>query len=72
LDSRRKNSGATSRKPTTYLTTEELQQIAAEKFEEAAALPPGPDQQKLLISANGFRHAADVRSWLASESRPPK
>jgi hypothetical protein len=63
---------ATSRRPTTYLTTEELQQLAAAKFEEAAALAPGPDQQKLLISANGLRHAAEVRSWLASASRSPK
>ena len=72
----RKDSGArpmaTSRDPTTYLTTEELRQIAAAKFEEAAALPPGSDQQKLSISANGFRHAADVRSWLASGSRGPE
>jgi hypothetical protein len=49
------------RKP---ITTEELRQIAAEKFEEAAALPPGPDKQKILIAATGFQHAADVRGWL--------
>ena len=57
------------RKP---MTTEELRQMAAEKFEEAATLPPGPDQQKVFISAAGFQHAADVRCWLASELRPPK
>jgi hypothetical protein len=53
-------------------TTEELKQIAAEKFEEAASLPPGPDQQKIFIAATGFQHAAEVRGWLASELRPPK
>jgi hypothetical protein len=28
-------------RPTTYLTKEELQEIAAAKFQEAATLPPG-------------------------------
>lgn len=60
---------ATFRRP---MTTEELREIAAEKFDEAAALPPGPDRQKTFILATGFRHAAEVRGWLASELRPPK
>ena len=54
------------------MTSEELRQIAAEKFEEARALPPGPDQQKVFIAATGYRHAADVRGWLSSELRTPK
>ncbi|WP_291869233.1 hypothetical protein [Bradyrhizobium sp.] len=54
------------------MTAEELRQIAAEKFEEAAALPPGPAQQKIITAATGLRHAADVKSWLASELWPPK
>jgi hypothetical protein len=50
-------------KPTTYLTIEELQQVAAAKFEEAAALPAGPRKQQILNSAY---------SWLSSELKPPK
>jgi hypothetical protein len=33
-------------KPTTYLTIEELRQVAAAKFEEAAALPEGRKSSK--------------------------
>jgi hypothetical protein len=55
-----------SKTPTTYLTIEELQEIAAAKFEEAAALPPGPEQQKVLISANGLRSVLEMKRWLAS------
>jgi hypothetical protein len=46
------------------MSTEELRQIAAQKFEEAAALPTGPDQRTIFIAATGFQHAADVRGWL--------
>ena len=60
---------ASFRKP---MTTDELRQIAAEKFEEAATLPPGPGQQNALILATGFRQAAEIRGWLSSELRPPK
>jgi hypothetical protein len=42
-------------KPTTYLTTEELQQIASDKFEEAAALPDGPQRKQILKLAHSFR-----------------
>lgn len=60
---------ATFRKP---MTTEALQKIATEKFDEAAALPPGPERQKTFVLATGFQHAAEVRGWLASELRAPK
>jgi hypothetical protein len=40
-----------SPKPTTYLTGEDLYQIAAVKFEEAAVTPEGPAQQQVLKSA---------------------
>jgi len=33
------------------LTVDELQQIAAAKFEEAASLPDGPQRQEILKSA---------------------
>ena len=50
-------------KPTTYLTTEELQQLASAKFEEAATLPDGPEREQVLkefVAANddaAFEHA---------------
>jgi len=62
----------TLRGPTTYLTTEELRQIAAAKRAEAAALPPGFQQDELLRKAENFRHLAEIKGWLASELRPPK
>jgi hypothetical protein len=58
--------------PTTYLTAEELQQKAAEKFEEAALLPDGPLRQEILKSACGLRNLAEIKGWLSSELQPPK
>jgi hypothetical protein len=58
-------------RPTTYLTIEELQQIASAKFEEAAALPDGPQRKKILASAHSFRSLAEVKGWLSSELQPP-
>jgi hypothetical protein len=43
-----------SPKPTTYLTGEDLYQIAAIKFEEAAVTPEGPARQQVLKSAYTF------------------
>jgi hypothetical protein len=62
----------TSRQPTTYLTIDELKEIAAEKFHEAAALPPGPKQQEILKKAHSFQSLADMKAWLSSELRPPR
>ena len=62
----------TLRQPTTYLTIDELKQIAAEKFQEAAALPPGPMQQEMLKKAYSFQSLAEMKSWLSSELRPPR
>ena len=39
------------RPPTTYLTADELKQIAAIKFGEAVSTAPAADQQKALKSA---------------------
>jgi hypothetical protein len=61
-----------SSKPTTYLTIEELQQIATAKFEEATALPDGPQRHKVLASAHSFRSLAEIRGWLSSDLQPPK
>jgi hypothetical protein len=58
-------------RPTTYLTIEELHEMAAAKFEEAAALSPGPEQQEILKKAYGFKSLADMKTWLCTELRPP-
>ena len=58
-------------RPTTYLTIEELQEMAAVKFEEAAALLPGPEQQEILKKAFGYRSLAEMKAWLSSDLRPP-
>jgi hypothetical protein len=58
-------------RPTTYLTVEELHEMAAAKFEEAAALSPGPEQQEILKKAYGFKSLADMKTWLCTELRPP-
>ena len=60
------------RSPTTYLTVEELAQIAAEKYERAAALAPSYQKGDLLRSAENFRNLAEIKGWLSSELRPPK
>jgi hypothetical protein len=58
--------------PTTDLTIEELTQIAADKFDQAAALAPSYQKEELLRSAENFRCLAEVRGWLSSELRTPK
>jgi hypothetical protein len=60
------------RGPTTYLTIEEVTEIAAEKYEQAAALAPSYQKDELLRSAEDFRSLAIVKGWLPSELRPPK
>jgi hypothetical protein len=73
LDARGTHAMASRRRiPTTYLTVAELKQIAADRFEEAAALPPGPKRQDVLEKAYGFQSLADIKSWLSSELRPPR
>jgi hypothetical protein len=62
--------GTTSR-PTTYLTIEELHEMAAAKFQEAAALSPGPEQQEILKKAYSYESLADMKAWLCSDLRPP-
>jgi hypothetical protein len=58
-------------RPTTYLTVEELQEMAAAKFEEAAALLPGPERQEILKKAYSYRSLAEMKAWLSSDLRPP-
>jgi hypothetical protein len=58
--------------PNTYLSIEELEQVAAAKFKEASQLPDGPQRQEVLKSACGFRSLAELKGWLSGELRPPK
>jgi hypothetical protein len=59
-------------KPTTYMTIEELQQIAATKFNDAAVLPDGPQRETVLRSAQAYYNQAQLKGWLSSELQPPK
>jgi hypothetical protein len=56
----------------TYLTIEELRQVAAAKFEEAEALPEGPKKHQILKQAYSYRTMAEMRGWLASDLKRPK
>lgn len=58
-------------RPATYLSSDELRQIAASQFEEAANLPPGPTRQEILKKAHGYQTLADMKAWLSSDLRPP-
>jgi hypothetical protein len=58
-------------RPTTYLTVEELQEMAAAKFQEAAVLSPGPEQQEILKKAYGYLSLADMKALLVRDLRPP-
>jgi hypothetical protein len=53
------------------LTIEELHEMAAAKFEEAAALSPGPEQQEILKKAYAYKSRADMKAWLSSDLRAP-
>ena len=57
-------------RPTTYLTIDELQEMAAAKLEEAAALVPGPEQQEILKKAYGYLSRADMKASLVLDLRP--
>jgi hypothetical protein len=60
------------RSPTTYLTIEELTEIAVQKLETAAALAPGFQKEELAKSAENFRNLAKLKGWLSSDLKPPK
>ena len=57
-------------RPSTYLTIEELHAMAAAKFEEAAALSPGPQQQEILKKAYSYQSLADMKAWLSNDLAP--
>ena len=54
----------TKEKPSTHLTVEQCEQLAAAMFEDAAALPPGPKQKEILKLADGHRNLAEMKSWI--------
>jgi hypothetical protein len=54
------------------LTGEDLYQIAAIKFEEAAATPEGPARQQVLKSAYNFRDLAKMKGWPPSDAQLPE
>ena len=45
----------TEQEPSTHLTIDECEALAAALFEDAAALPPGPKKQEILKLAQGYR-----------------
>jgi hypothetical protein len=55
----------------TYLTSDELKQIAAIKFVEAASAPPGPEQQSILKLAHGYQNLAEMKRYLTSKELEP-
>ena len=60
------------RVPSTYLTADELKQIADIKFKEAASAEAGSEKQELLKSAHGFQNLSEMKRDLGSrELEPP-
>ncbi|MDB5631869.1 MAG: hypothetical protein JWR49_724 [Tardiphaga sp.] len=53
-------------RPTTYLTTDELFEMAAIKFQEAAISPEGPQRQEILKEACGLQTRAQLKAALFS------
>jgi hypothetical protein len=47
------------------LTVGQCRDLAAAIFEDAAALPPGPEQQELLKLAEGYRILAAMKGLIA-------
>ncbi|WP_041801457.1 hypothetical protein [Rhodopseudomonas palustris] len=58
---------------TTYLSSDELHKVAAEKLQEAAVLPEGPPRHEMLRAAQTLSNLADMKRWLSSkELQPPR
>ena len=47
--------------PSANLTVEQCEALAAALFEDAAILPPGPEQETLLRLAQGYRSLAKMK-----------
>ncbi|HEY0330029.1 MAG TPA: hypothetical protein VGC77_13120 [Rhodopseudomonas sp.] len=52
---------------TTYLSSEEIQQIASEQLKEAEALPDGPARDEVMRAAQTLSNLADMKRWLSSK-----
>jgi hypothetical protein len=55
------------RPPSTYLTAEELKQIAAIKLDESASVLPGPEQQSLQCPRTAMEISQKLRCYLTSK-----
>jgi hypothetical protein len=51
----------TEQEPSTNLTIDECEELAAALFEDAAALPPGPKKQEILKLAQGYRSLGKMK-----------
>lgn len=51
----------TEQEPSTNLTIDECEELAAALFEDAAALPPGPKKQEILRLAQGYRSLGKMK-----------
>lgn len=51
-------------KPTTYQTTEEVDEVVRQREAEAGQLPPGEEKQSMLIEIARLRAYADIKRWL--------
>jgi hypothetical protein len=47
--------------PSTNLTVEQCEALAATLFEDTAILPPGPEKEKLLRLAQSYRSLAKMK-----------
>ena len=49
----------------TNLTVNQCEEVAAAPFEDTAILPPGPEKDKLLQLARGYRDLAALKRLMA-------
>jgi hypothetical protein len=59
-------------KQVNYPGAQDAQLVADAKFAEAKALPPGPEQRRLLKEARSYKVLAEVEGWLGGELKPPQ
>ena len=50
-----------------YVTVEQLEQIPADKYVEAAKAPKGPERDALLAAARNLEDCARVKNWVLHE-----
>jgi hypothetical protein len=62
---------AMRKKPVTHWTIEELNKIAARKFEAAKKHQPGPKRRNLLREAKRYQALLETKKWISSLVQPP-